>query len=121
MSSINLIQDKMNLTYNNLSLISDNLANINTPDYKRKYIDIHGSFNSILDTKLKKTRDKHIDFSLSSDGGINEVEAYMRTDGNGVDIDAEIVELNKNKLYHNSLIRLMNNDINNLRNIITSK
>lgn len=122
MSTINAIQEKLTITSANLSLISDNIANVNTPEYQRKYIDVHGAnFGSTLHKKLKQTHSKHIDNHSSDNISINEVEAYMRTDGNGVDIDEEVVELNKNKLFYNSLVTLMNNDIANLKSIITSK
>lgn len=123
MSSFNLIQDKLNLTSNNLSLISDNIANVNTPGYQRKYIDVQGSrFHSNLESSLKKTNSKHMDRSLPrSKDGIQELDAYIRTDKNGVDVDTEVVEMNKNKLFYSSLISLLNGEITNARTVITSK
>lgn len=123
MSSFNLIQDKLNLTSSNLSLISDNIANVNTPGYQRKYIDVQSSaFLSNLDSKLKKTNSKHIDRSLpKTKDGVQELDAYIRTDKNGVDVDTEVVEMNKNKLFYNSLITLLNSEITNTRTVITSK
>lgn len=122
MSSIDLIQNKLNLSSANLSLISNNIANINTPNYKRKYIDVQGEdFSNILNNKLKQTHNKHISTNSLENGLIKEVDAYMRTDKNGVDADAEIVELNKNKLFYNSLVTLLNNNLNKMKTIITSK
>lgn len=123
MSTFNLIQEKLNLTSANLSLISDNIANVNTTGYQRQYIDVQGnSFPSVLDTTLKKTNSKHINRSLPNNGdGVKELDAYIRTDGNGVDIDTEVVEMNKNKLFYSSLITLLNGELTNARTIITSK
>lgn len=122
MSNFSLIQEKLNLTSANLSLISDNIANVNTPGYQRKYIDVQAqSFSSILESNLKKTKSKHIDkFSVDA-GEVQELDAYMRTDENGVDVDVEVVEMNKNKLFYTSLITLLNGEITNAKNIITSK
>lgn len=122
-SSFNLIQDKINLTSNNLSLISDNIANVNTPGYLRKYIDVQNSgIVSNFENTLKKTNSKHIDRSLPKDSSsILEKDTYVRTDKNGVDIDTEVVEMNKNKLFYSSLITLLNGEITNQKNIITSK
>lgn len=122
-SSFNLIQDKINLTSNNLSLISDNIANVNTPGYLRKYIDVQNSgIVSNFESTLKKTNSKHIDRSLPKDSSsILEKDTYVRTDKNGVDIDTEVVEMNKNKLFYSSLITLLNGEITNQKNIITSK
>jgi len=123
MSNFDLIQEKLNLTSANLSLISDNIANVNTTGYKRQYIDVQGNaFSSLLDTTLKKTNAKHINRSLPKNGdGVKELESYIRTDGNGVDVDTEVVEMNKNKLFYSSLINLFNNELTNARTIITSK
>lgn len=123
MSTFDLIQQKLNLTSTNLSLISDNIANVNTTGYQRKYIDVQGqSFSSVLNSTLKKTNSKHIDRSLPSDGdSVKELDSYIRTDGNGVDVDTEVVEMNKNKLFYSSLITLLNSEITNARTIITSK
>lgn len=123
MSTFNLIQEKLNLTSANLSLISDNIANVNTTGYQRQYIDVQGnSFPSVLDTTLKKTNSKHINRSLPKNGaGVKELDAYIRTDGNGVDVDTEVVEMNKNKLFYSSLITLLNGELTNARTIITSK
>lgn len=123
MSSFNLIQDKINLTSSNLSLISDNIANVNTPAYKRKYIDVEGSsFSSNLESALKKTNSKHIDDTFSNnEGTVEELDAYIRTDENGVDVDTEVVEMSKNKLFYSSLISLLNGELTTKRTIITSK
>lgn len=123
MSTFNLIQEKLNLTSANLSLISDNIANVNTTGYQRQYIDVQGnSFPSVLDTTLKKTNSKHINRSLPKNGaGVKELDAYIRTDGNGVDVDTEVVEMNKNKLFYSSLITLLNGELTNARTVITSK
>lgn len=123
MSNFDLIQEKLNLTSANLSLISDNIANVNTTGYKRQYIDVQGNaFSSILETTLKKTNSKHINRSLPKNGdGIKELESFIRTDGNGVDVDTEVIEMNKNKLFYSSLITLLNGELTNARTIITSK
>lgn len=121
MSNINLIQNKLNLVSNNFSLISDNVANINTPGYKRKYIDIFESdFSNNLNSKLKKTHENHIDTSDRFGANVNVVDAHVRTDENGVNIDTEVIELNKTNLFYKSLVSLLNNDISNKKNIINS-
>ena len=122
MINLNDIQQKLNLTSANINIISDNIANVNTPNYKRRYIDVQrDTFTSKLETTLKKTNEKHLDSSKNNGYSEIEVEAYMRTDNNGVDIDNEVVEMNKNKLFYSSLVQLINNDINKARTVITSK
>lgn len=122
MSSIDLIQNKLNLVSTNFSLISDNVANINTPGYKRKYIDVQGNtFSDLVEKKMNKTMEGHQDSASINSNYIKEVDAYIRTDENGVNIDTEVLELNKNNLFYKSLVNLLNGDLTKQKNIINSK
>lgn len=122
MSSIDLIQNKLNLVSTNFSLISDNVANINTPGYKRKYIDVQGdTFSDCVEKKMRKTMEGHQDSASVNSNYIKEVDAYIRTDENGVNIDTEVLELNKNNLFYKSLVNLLNGDLTKQKNIISSK
>ena len=112
MSSIDLIQNKISLVSTNFSLISDNVANINTPGYKRKYIDVQGTnFSEIVEKKMNKTMEGHLDASSFDGEYIKEVDAYIRTDKNGVNLDTEILEINKNNLFYKSLVNLLNGEL----------
>lgn len=122
MSSIDLIQNKISLVSTNFSLISDNVANINTPGYKRKYIDVQGTnFSEIVEKKMNKTIEGHLDAPSFDGEYIKEVDAYIRTDENVVNLDTEILELNKNNLFYKSLVNLLNGDLQKQNNIISSK
>lgn len=76
--------------------ISSNIANINNPEYKRKYLsDI--SFEDTLNADLiKKTNEKHLDSNYKS----NNIEVFVdmsrgRNDNNNVNLDTEIINLTK--------------------------
>ena len=75
--------------------ISQNIANINTPGYKSKYV--------TFEETLKETSKTEPKISVEESKG-----ASMRTDGNNVDLEVEKVNQASNSLQYNALITLMN-------------
>lgn len=103
-------------------VISSNIANIDTPGYKRKKAVFGDLLNDQLSSSsLKLTREKHIDIEKSSKGLIVSTDmstANMRTDENNVNIDTEMSELSKNQIYYNVLSQRATGEINKLRSAI---
>ena len=99
--------------------ISNNVANDDTPGYKRQDVD----FESVLASELGKTKytsldDKIKDVSLSN---LN-VNTYRdatnysyRLDGNNVDVDNENVELAANQIKYKGLVDSMTQEFNRLK------
>ena len=76
--------------------LSQNIANANTPGYRRRDVDFHGALRDAMD----RGRDiEGVQFSESVDGS-----AVMRADGGTVDIDVESANLAKNALEYESLV-----------------
>ncbi|MBM7835422.1 flagellar basal body protein [Clostridium sardiniense] len=74
--------------------ISNNIANVNTPKYKRKYVTFEESLNDKSnENKIKIKEDK---------------STSMRADGNNVDLESEKVDQAANTLMYNSLISITN-------------
>jgi len=101
-----------------------NIANIETPGFKR--------FKVLLDQKLatqktgsgdlSTTNPKHIGNSTSSTGDFKIVRddtGTMRVDGNNVDIDHELAEMNANAVYFTALGRFIAKNFAGLRSIIS--
>jgi flagellar basal-body rod protein FlgB len=82
-------------------VLSQNIANVNTPEYKRQDV----SFEAALSAQL------HGDGSADLEGLSPEVfeEAGLpeRADGNNVDIDREIGQLNKNSLLYETYSQVL--------------
>lgn len=119
--------------------IANNMANVNTKNYKKFSVvfeenlkdksdssfkmkttkDDHYSAKS---TELKRTRDGHISSDDNSYGkNINVVQdnsTSMRTDGNNVDLEVEKVNQAANTLKYNALITSINNKFTNLKSVI---
>lgn len=88
------------LNYSNTknNTISNNLSNLNNPNYKRKYVkDI--SFDDTLKEQMKTTDPRH--FNGSSEGSeglkIKTDHSKGRNDNNNVDLDREIIDLESNQ------------------------
>lgn len=93
-------------------IITNNLANANTPGYKRKDV----SFESYLmqeltsgDSTSLRQRINDVDISnLNSTVYTDYSELSYRLDGNNVDIDTENVEFASNQLYYQTIIDTIN-------------
>jgi len=103
-------------------VISQNIANIDTPNYKAKNV----QFKDVLDDakgnaiNAYKTDARHIDFSGSDvqPGVFNYSNFRTRHDGNGVDMDKEQANLATNQIYYNALVDRLNSKFNSLQNVI---
>jgi flagellar basal-body rod protein FlgB len=98
-------------------VIAQNIANVDTPGYKRKIV----QFEEFLDNEMKTGRISHGKTKLSSDGmQITEAPAQSsyRSDGNNVDIEHEMALMAANSIRYNTLIQRMNGDFQKLRTVI---
>jgi len=98
-------------------VISDNIANVDTPGYKRKTV----KFEEFLSSEMKKGKISQGQTNLQS-SQIMVTRDYStlsyRSDGNNVDIENEMAELAANTLRYNLLIQKMNGEFQNLRRVI---
>lgn len=104
--------------------IANNIANVDTPGYKRQDV----SFETELQHALKASRYKSLDAKVS-DVNLHlrrlEPRAYTdipnwsyRMDKNNVDVDTENVELASNQIKYNGITNSIDNEFRNLRTVI---
>lgn len=106
-------------------VISNNIANAETPGFKSSSVDFESQFQEALAAEmgssfdLKKTREKHIDFSSDIDSVHPSVRlnynTNMRMDDNNVDIDYQNSQMAKNQLYYSTLVQKLNSEFAKLR------
>lgn len=102
--------------------ISDNMANIQTKNYKRKYVTFEENLKNSIDNLELKTSDKrHMKYGNSYGDIETKVDnsTSMRDDGNNVDMEVETVNQAANELMYYSLITIENNRFSMLNNVIT--
>jgi flagellar basal-body rod protein FlgB len=78
------------------TLLTDNLANVNTPGYQRKDVDFHATLASAMETEQPL---ESVSFSPATDAS-----RTVRADGSGIDADQESAELAKNALEYQALV-----------------
>lgn len=113
-------------------VISDNLANVNTPNFKKTDVvfeellaqELYGDEDAARRMKLVRTHDRHMPFATSPKRAQPMFEKHnersMRVDDNNVDIDIEMANMAKNQLYYNALATRLNGHVSLLKTIMTS-
>ena len=110
-------------------VLSHNIANVDTPTYKRKDVDfekyLRGALNYGLDDVIVHRR-HNFRFSKQPDIGsiqANVMEEYntmaMRIDGNNVDIDEEMAQMAKNTIRYNVITHNINGKFAKIKHAIT--
>ena len=105
-------------------VISNNIANVNTPGFKRSQV----AFEDILQQKLSghnalpmaQTHSKHINYRPQDlSPRINLMaNSTLRVDGNNVDIDAEMATMAKNSIYYDALSQQMSRYFSGIKSAI---
>lgn len=104
--------------------ISNNIANVDTPNYKAKEVDFKNVLNDAISGSFdaKRTNPKHLPFSDESSGQAYQVTSSKNTmynhNGNNVDIDKEMAELAKNQIYYRGLADRLSGKFSSLQMVI---
>ncbi len=102
--------------------ISNNIANINTLNYKCSKVEFEGLLHkAINNVGMKKTHEKHFGTGKIADiepKAVKKTETYLNDNGNNVDIDLEMTELAANEIYYSILVRQLNAKLGNLNYVI---
>ncbi|BEU87155.1 flagellar basal body rod protein FlgB [Selenomonas sp. TAMA-11512] len=111
-------------------VISHNIANVNTPYFKKSDVVFEELLAKELDAAnsnempLIRTHDRHMPVGVGKPV-VATIErqdtSTMRVDGNNVDIDIEMASLSKNNLYYNALARQIGGYFQGLRSVMTSQ
>ena len=105
-------------------LLTNNIANVSTPNYKRKDLD----FESVLQAELGGEKDlstavKNANKSLETlDAQVYTDNASLsyRLDGNNVDINTEAARLAENQIKYQALVDLMNQEFARYNTVLSS-
>ena len=104
--------------------IANNIANVDTPNYKAKQANFQHTLNETIKNRTLeayKRHPNHVDFSTSSKRGAfitKSTSTMYNHNQNNVDIDFEMAELAKNQIYYNALIERLNGRFNSLQTVI---
>lgn len=103
-------------------ILANNLANVDTPGYKRKDIDFESHLRRALGSSRYESVDSKVSHVTSTEleGRVYTDAANFsyRLDGNNVDIDTENVELASNQIKYNGLMSGINQEFANLKMVM---
>lgn len=112
-------------------IMSNNIANVDTPGYKRKTVNFEAELNRVMakdqlaDVYPAKTNDaRHISFYDRKDykdvepSVFTEFDTNYRNDKNNVDIDREMTDLTTNSLYYNAVSQALNNSFRRMKTVL---
>lgn len=119
---INVLNRAADAAWQRNEAISNNIANVDTPGYKRQDV----AFESVLQQALCNNRyqsmdDKVANVNLSRLRGrayVDYANYSYRLDGNNVDIENENVMLAENQLKYQGLISSINQEFTNLQTVM---
>lgn len=122
--TFNTLGQALNYASLKQKVISQNIANVDTPNYKSKDVSFNSIFQNELDQPFNtyRTDKRHLDFSSN---GTNQPEIVTRTNvqynnnGNSVDMDTEMSDLATNQIYYDALVQQLNSKFSNLQSVIT--
>ena len=101
--------------------IAQNIANVDTPNYKAKDVSFKDMLANAQRTGISayRTDARHFDFeSSTTTPGVFYSNFDYRSNGNGVDMDAEQASMAENTIYYNALIDRVNGKLNTLNTVI---
>jgi len=116
--STTLTQKGLDALWMKTRVISDNLANKDTPDYKAKYVEFNEAFLKELN---KKQGQRHLG---AKNGKITLAEVKVDetlaelADGNSVNIEKESLELDRTQIQYYQMVQKITSDYTRLRSAI---
>lgn len=112
----------------NQVLLSHNIANVNTPGYKRSEVSFQDQLRRALsshDSPLVRTNPRHLPFRVElsqvEPRVVLDHETAMRWDGNNVDIEREMAKLSQNSLQFGAFSTLLRRQFDGLRTVILGR
>ncbi|MCW2921949.1 MAG: flagellar basal-body rod protein FlgB [Thermoleophilia bacterium] len=97
-------------------VLANNLANVNTPGYKRLDVEFDGMLAKAVDAA--RAGDSRSLDELRP--GVNTDDSVaVRADGNSVDVDQEMAFLAENNIRYNALVQLSQKKLETLKYVIS--
>ena len=121
---VNVLKAAADASWTREEVLTNNIANVDTPNYKRQDVD----FTTYLNSALSRTNGGYSSLTNRvnninyNDVAIrtytdNSTLSY-RTDGNNVDLSTENVELAAEQINYNALIDSMNNEFSRFKAVL---
>ena len=123
-----LLFNQLSFRSDRQKVISSNIANINTPNYKTKELLFEAELKKVddgKDLKMYTTNPNHLSGTLNT-SKVNQPNLIQvkgleeQNDGNNVNLDAQMSEMSKNKVIFDALQSSIKKDSRLFRSVIES-
>ena len=120
---INILDKAADASVHRNELLSNNIANVDTPNYKRKDLDFESILQAELagEISLNKAVDnanRHLN-TLDPQVYTDNSSLAYRLDGNNVDIATEEAYLAENQIKYQALVDLMNQEFSRYKTVLS--
>ncbi len=139
LNQVNIMEKGLDASWTRNEVISNNIANADTPDFQASQVNFEEIFADALNAASKSdivarademrisgrndigriTSAKHIDINGLDLGSLSpEIvtpDTAMRMDGNNVDPDAEMVALSKNSILYDTMTYAINKELGRIK------
>jgi len=110
MLTVDIGNKSLDALWKRANVISDNISNSDTPGYQVKTVSFENQLKSALADNSISANEL---FSINPT--VNVSDAVLSSDGNGVDIEQQMVELTRNQLQYSYLERALTDNLGLLR------
>lgn len=116
---VNVLDKAADASWMRQEAISNNIANVNTPGYKRQDVAFEDSLQEAISNSRYRSTDEKVANLSKADLRIHSYTDSSgfsyRLDGNNVDIDTENAALARNQLKYNALVDSINHEFSMIK------
>jgi flagellar basal-body rod protein FlgB len=124
--TLRILERGLDLSMVRQRLLVENVANVETPGYKRKDLD----FEAVLQREYRESEERKLPLARTNAAHLEKVgeekpalvgkeeEIVVRQDGSGVDVEKEMTTVLENALYYQALVRMVSGKLNNFGIVI---
>lgn len=119
--TMNQLENSLHYSTKKNKTISNNIANVDTPNYKSQDVSFRSKLQEATDNlQLNNTNGRHL--QKSEENSPHAITTNNNTrynhNNNNVDIDKEMADLAENQIYYRSLVDRLNGKFQTIQNVV---
>ena len=118
-NTISMAQKSLDYLWKKQEVTANNLANVDTPGYKKKTVSFEDTFRRKMEAAVSAGDPNQVRQAITeSDYRVFSQNSSARVDENNVNADVEYTELSRTALHYQYMIQSVNSDITRYRSAI---
>ena len=118
-SMIDMLHKTMDAAVERHQVLANNLANVNTPGYRRQDLVFKDAFSQAIEAQ------KHVSSKVAWQGVTPELfedtRSIARPDGNNVSTQTELAEMSQNEIFYRTMTKIISAKLQTLRKATASQ